>query len=160
MRRIYSILISSILVTFLIPSLSFSEHGIKGNEIARDDPFIAYDNGTVLDTKTGLMWAARDNGESINWQDAKRYCEDYRAGDYTDWRMPTQDELAGIYDKSKKNRHGYRVKKLIEISDRWSWASETHGSLAALFNFSSGFWYWYAQSGSIGNRALPVRAGN
>jgi len=26
-------------------------------EIGRDGRFIAYDNGTVLDTETGLMWA-------------------------------------------------------------------------------------------------------
>ncbi len=32
----------------------------KAKEIGRDGNFIAYDNGTVLDTKTGLMWAAQD----------------------------------------------------------------------------------------------------
>ncbi len=36
------------------------------NEIKRDGRFIAYDNGTVLDTSTNLMWAAKDNGEDIN----------------------------------------------------------------------------------------------
>ena len=49
-------------------------------ETARDGRFIAYDNGTVLDTKTKLMWAAKDNGDYINWEDAKSYCEKYRGG--------------------------------------------------------------------------------
>jgi hypothetical protein len=42
-RRIYFILISSILVTFLIPSPSISERGIKGNgnDIVRDGRFIS-----------------------------------------------------------------------------------------------------------------------
>jgi hypothetical protein len=70
-------------------------------EIRRDGRFIAYNDGTVLDTITNLMWAAKDNGSNINWADAKNYCEDYRGGGYTDWRMPTQDELAGLYDTGK-----------------------------------------------------------
>jgi len=57
---------------------------------------IAYNNGTVLDTRTNLMWAARDNGSDINWANAKSYCENYRGSGYTDWRMPKQDELAGF----------------------------------------------------------------
>jgi hypothetical protein len=51
-------------------------------EIKRDGRFIAYDDGTVLDTKTKLMWAARDNGSNINWANAKSYCENYRGGGY------------------------------------------------------------------------------
>lgn len=72
----------------------------RGSEIRRDGRFIVYDNGTVLDTRTNLMWAAKDNGSNINWQNAKEYCENYRGGGYTDWRVPTQDELAGLYDRS------------------------------------------------------------
>ncbi len=130
-------------------------------EIARDGHFIAYDNGTVKDTKTGLMWAAKDNGEDINWQDAKRYCENYRGGGYNDWRMPTLDELKGTYDKNKENRYDIHVtNKLIDISACCPWALETRGSLAARFNFYYGLWNWACQSGSLFTRALPVRSGN
>jgi hypothetical protein len=54
------------------------------DKIKRDDRFIAYDNGTVLDTRTNLMWAAKDNGYSLIWADAVFYCENYRGGGYTD----------------------------------------------------------------------------
>jgi len=37
-----------------------------GWETGRDGRFIAYSNGTVLDTRTNLMWAAKDNGSNIN----------------------------------------------------------------------------------------------
>jgi len=70
-------------------------------ETARDGRFIAYSNGIVSDTRTNLMWAAKDNGSGINWANAKSYYENYRGGGYTDWRMPTQDELAGLYDAAK-----------------------------------------------------------
>jgi len=78
-------------------------------EIGKDGRFTAYDDGTVLDTRTGLMWAAKDNGADINWPNAKRYCENYRGGGYTDWRMPTQDELAGLYDSSKSYKASQRA---------------------------------------------------
>ena len=95
-------------------------------ETARDGSFIAYDNGTVLDTRTNLMWAAKDNGSDINWANAKSYCENYRGGGYTDWRMPTQDELAGLYDKAKtyKSDCGYDVHltELFHLTCTWAWA--------------------------------------
>ena len=69
--------------------------------IDREDRFIAYDNGTVLDTQTGLLWAAKDDGKGMNEQDAKVYFKNYRAGGYADWRMPTVDELEAIYDQRK-----------------------------------------------------------
>ena len=47
--------------------------GTKPNQINRDGRFIAYDDGTVKDTKTGLIWAAKDNGKDINWKNAKKY---------------------------------------------------------------------------------------
>jgi hypothetical protein len=50
------------------------------------------------------MWAARDNGSNMNWVNAKAYCENYRGGDYTDWRMPTRKELVGLYDANKSQK--------------------------------------------------------
>ncbi|KAF0154405.1 MAG: hypothetical protein FD159_2601 [Syntrophaceae bacterium] len=128
-------------------------------EIANDGHFIAYNDGTVLDTRTNLMWAAKDNGANINWQNARRYCENYRGGGYSDWRMPTQNELTGLYDKNKKNRHGYRVTDLIEITACCPWASETRGSEAATFDFNVGKRDWDPQSFGHDGRALPVRSG-
>jgi hypothetical protein len=119
---------------------------------------------TVLDERSGLMWAAKDNGSSdINWQNAKRYCENYRTGGYTDWRMPTQDELAGLYDKAKtyisacgRDAH---LTELIGLSCYWAWASETRGSDAAIFDFNNGNRIWTRQSYDDGHLALPVRSG-
>jgi len=133
-------------------------------EIGRDGRFIAYDNGTVLDTQTNLMWAAKDNVNNINWQDAKSYCENYRGGGYTDWRMPTQDELAGLYDVAKTYKCAIGVDvhltELIKLYEYVLWASETRGSEAADFSFYNGARYWTNQSNSaFGGKALPVRSG-
>jgi hypothetical protein len=144
------------------------------NEIRRDGRFIAYDNGTVLDTGSGLMWAAKDNGADLNWQGAKRYCENYRGGGHTDWRMPTIDELAGLINNAKTFKsscRGYTPLTELIRSCTAIWASETRGSEAAYFHFflgpggihmlNDGERGWSPQSsdGIFGKRALPVRSG-
>ena len=130
---------------------------------AKDGRFIAYSNGTVLDTKTNLMWAAKDNGSNINWANAKSYCDNYRGGGYTDWRMPTQDELAGLYDAAKTYKSDcdfdVHLTELIRLTCTWAWASEARGSDAAyFFNFFVGERSWLPQSGTNRLRALPVRS--
>ncbi|MFZ4440717.1 MAG: DUF1566 domain-containing protein [Syntrophales bacterium] len=138
-------------------------------KIGTDGRFTAYNNGTVLDTKTNLMWASQDNGNDISWASAKSYCENYRGGGYADWRMPTQDELAGLYDAGK-SRPGacntsypmHVATELIDITCFGPWASETRrrlfGSEAANFIFRDGHRHWDPQTGAWGNRALPVRS--
>jgi hypothetical protein len=129
-----------------------------GKEAGTDGRFVAYDTAVVLDTKTGLMWADEDNGKDISWHDAITYCGRYIGGGYTDWRIPTQDELAEICDKDKRNPQGYLVTRLIEMTGCCPWASNTRASEAAGFNFGGGYGYWSPQVGSrYGLRALPVR---
>jgi hypothetical protein len=115
--------------------------------------FMDSKEGVVLDTKTNLMWAAQDNGGITNWANAKSYCENYRGGGYTDWRMPTQDELAELYASGDHN------KDKIKLSGEGVWASETRGSDAAIFNLVSGVRLWFGLSVSVDARALPVRSG-
>jgi Protein of unknown function (DUF1566) len=137
-------------------------------EIARDGRFVAYDNGTVLDTRTNLMWAAKDNGSDIEWQDAKFYCENYHGGNYRDWRMPTLDELEGLYNKRKSrpaacsDRNSIHIStELIDITCTCLWASETSSSTdeAAIFDFGPGKRSAFAsQMNSC--HALPVHSAN
>lgn len=116
-------------------------------------------DGTVSDTKTGLMWAATDNGDPINWKDARSYCQNYSGGGHTDWRMPNLTELTSLFDLKAKNKRGYHIIKLIETSAQSLWASDTRGFEAARFNFTYGQEYWLRQSYSGPTRVLPVRSG-
>jgi len=160
-----------------------NEHTVKGNEIWKyasnriqrleylksikeinnDGRFIAYNNGTVSDTWTGLMWAAKDNGSDITWADAKRYCDNYSGGGYTDWRMPTQEELVGLHDAKKRYKsdcdYDVHLTELIRLTCIAPWASETRGSDAASFTFFSSTRHWGPQSSGSYSRALPVRSG-
>jgi len=95
------------------------------------------------------MWAARDNGRNVNWASARNYCENYRGGGVTGWRMPTQDELAGLYAS------GVHKDKIANIS--LLWAADTRGSDAAALGFGLGERLWMPQATGNLLRVLPVR---
>ena len=157
-----------VLSVVILTSCATKPYTTERATTARDSRFTAYDNGTVLDTKTNLMWAVRDNGKIINWAEAKYYCENYRGGDYTDWRMPTQAELAGLYDETKAYKSDcgdgkdvHLTTELIRVRCGWVWASETRGSQAAYFLFYNGERNWSSSQSDVSYnfRALPVRSG-
>jgi len=114
-------------------------------------------NGVVSDARTGLQWAAHDNGRDINWNNAQAYCRNYKGGGHTDWRLPTVSELAGLYRAGIRYRRG----DIINLTSCRPWSSETSGSEAAIFRFDGNGRFWLRQSLSLGYgpRALPVRSG-
>jgi hypothetical protein len=121
------------------------------------DRFIDNKNGTITDTKTGLMWVSKDNGVPINWPDAKKYCENLNVGGYSDWRMPTLTELATLYNPHKINSNGYNIITLINTTAQSCWSSEIKGHSAGRFNFTYGKEYWLRQLYSGPTRVLAVR---
>jgi hypothetical protein len=63
--------------------------------------FVDKGNGTVADTKTGLMWSMLDSLQELkkclNYESAAEYAQNLRTGGHQDWRLPTESELTGIY---------------------------------------------------------------
>jgi outer membrane protein OmpA-like peptidoglycan-associated protein len=130
-------------------------------EETSDGRYIAYDDGTVWDTMTDLLWAARDNGGNIKWEDAKLYCESYSEGGYDKWRMPTREELKGLYDRSIFGNNGFHLTKLITLTGSFPWASEVQGSEAVVVGFGNDrdIWFWESMTHKSRNRVIPVRNG-
>ncbi len=64
--------------------------------------YIDNGNGTVTDSSTGLMWQ-QETGAYMNWQNALDYCENLSFAGYSDWRLPTIEELRTLVDKSNYN---------------------------------------------------------
>ena len=50
-----------------------------------------------------------------NWEGAKRMCLEYRGGGYSDWYLPTKEELSWIYDNLRR--------KGKITGDTWYWSS-------------------------------------
>ncbi len=130
--------------------------------VGADDRFIDNGDGTVTDTRTGIMWAQTDNLGNITWHDAKLYCEYIILSEYNDWRMPTIEELETLFDDSLddyKTICGHNIKSTpqIELSCGFVWSSEVRSISALAYNFSRGYRYSSRMSQYRGFRALPVR---
>lgn len=51
------------------------------------------DNGICHDTVSGLMWQSDKSPKIKTFEDAQLYVKDLNLGGYTDWRLPTVNEL-------------------------------------------------------------------
>ena len=116
---------------------------VKPKVIKTDGRFIAYADGTVLDTKTNLMWASKGNGFNVNWYGANNYCENYRGGGHMDWRLPTIKELETLFDINKPQIISNRAinvyhTKLIKLEWDNYWSSDIKGECNYFFNFENG----------------------
>ena len=72
--------------------------------------FIEYGPLVIFDTVNGLYWLKKDSwqekGKFFNWHEAKEYTERKNVrsiGGFTDWRLPTEDEAATLYDENLTN---------------------------------------------------------
>ena len=132
--------------------------GLMVTPVMASDRFINNGDGTVTDTKTGLMWSVEDNGKHINWNDARSYCQGYSGGNHTDWRMPTLEELKTLYEPVILNDQGYHINTAVSLTAESCWASGTRGDEAARFNFTYGQEYWLRQFHSGSGRVIPVQS--
>ncbi len=129
---------------------------------ASGERFTVVGDGTIVDNRTGLMWAAADNGTGIDWRGAKRYAETSKLGGHEGWRLPTQTELLTLYDESvelAKNEGGWdtRTPRGFQFTGPWFWASETRAAEAACVYFSTGARHFTGRYYSEAGRVLPVR---
>ena len=101
---------STILVILSVLVLLFAEK-IEGEAFLSADKRFE-DNGdmTVTDRKTALMWMKEDSylraGHWVNWFESIQYIKQLNEEGFAnryDWRVPTVNELATIYEASKTN---------------------------------------------------------
>lgn len=106
------------------------------------------DNGDGTITQgTGLMWQKEDDNTNKEWEAAITYCKGLSLGGYSDWRLPTIEELKSIIDKT-------REKPVInttyfpntKASDYWSsTTNENNTSQAWYVDFYGGAVYKYGK---------------
>ncbi len=89
--------------------------------------FVEKHSGVISDTRTGLMWSMLDSdatmtGTCLTYEQGQEYVASLTAGGFTDWRLPTPDELRGIL----KTSPAYPVngKKSYWTSDSYSGYSD------------------------------------
>jgi tetratricopeptide (TPR) repeat protein len=112
---------------------------------ARDQIAIWQDKLIWTDPVTGLKWIRQDNRSDVTWNQAKDYCASLTLDGYSNWRLPTIDELAAIYDTTndsvdeRRNLH-YHIKGGIELSmaETWSGTTGRKSGEASYFSFYTG----------------------
>jgi formylglycine-generating enzyme required for sulfatase activity len=133
---------------------------VKRTKIDATGRFICNEDGTVADTKTGLMWAAQSSSNRMNRDDAGRYVRDYTAGGHVDWRLPTIAELFTIYDKEfgghrledSPSQTSVYAPQEISLYAGIMWSSDADGPF--VFNFFNGESHHFAYGSAW---VLPVR---
>jgi hypothetical protein len=88
--------------------------------------------GIVFFAEGECLEVSRILGEQ-NWSSALTTARNYRGGGYSDWRLPTKDELNLIYQN-------LRARNIGNLGDSWHWSSsETSSNRAWLQRFSDGY---------------------
>jgi hypothetical protein len=83
--------------------------------------FTVQSNGTVKDSKTGLMWNLIDSttllNRCIDYKEALTFVKTLNTGGYTDWRLPAPEELTALYRQKPS---------FPSTAPTWYWTSQTH----------------------------------
>lgn len=114
----------SLLVAMPVLTLASTAHAVSDAELMKQ--------GIWRDPKTGLMWDRCSVGQlwngttctgepiKLNWQDAKDYVKKFTneqtKGGYTNWRLPTIEELSSIRYCSKGWKQDVETKKVSKLT--------------------------------------------
>ncbi len=123
--------------------------GFRKKIRSSDGRFVNNGDGSITDTKTGLMWTKKDSwadlGKCFNWNDSRSYVSKLKTGGYSDWRLPTISELKSIYESSKSNKD--KDGDIIRIDP--------------IFASGGAFWYWSSEeSGPCCSRYIVFDGGH
>ncbi len=127
--------------------------------------FIDNGDGTVTDKTTGLIWEKESSHNmffTVVWRYLRKLNRKRFAG-YSDWRLPTLEELASLLESKKVN--GYYINPVFEcknctsIIDGWYWTADKVYDLAWCVNFDKGHMCWYYLESLISVRAVRTLTG-
>ncbi|MCF8721377.1 Lcl C-terminal domain-containing protein [Nitrospina gracilis] len=142
-------------------------------EFKTDDPrFRDNQNGTVTDLQEKLVWEQMDSYQSLkqwlNWNDAQNYIRkmnETEFGGAANWRLPTREELASLYDENKSVPWNYywtknevHIDPIFGNSNCCYWSvEEVSEEMAWGFNFIRGKAY-PSMKGGIQKSLTVIRA--
>lgn len=178
MIRFFRLLIQPLRLALLmlavcVASLAQADSGNGGDEIfggqilslteekpalmpSNDPRFLDNKDGTVTDLKKKLMWKKIDIYQEkkiwINWDESQTYLGKFNkeafAG-YSDWRLPTREELESLYEEDKNVPWKYywtenviHIDPIFGYSSCCFWSSEVYKEKYAWgFNYIRGKTY-------------------
>ena len=104
----------------------------------------------VIDKDRKLMW--QDDKAVINnkmtWPQARRYCKNLNLAGFSDWRLPTIEELSTIIDLDRYNPA--IAKEFKNVRSEWYW---TNTSCASNRSYAWEFYFKYGYDGNYGKNS-------
>lgn len=117
---------------------------------------------TYTDPQTGLMWVTNGNiaGKKKTWEGAMNWVKDLKYGGYSDWRLPTIDELVS-FAKRGENRPDdwFNFNGFNSVTTDYYWSGSTRGktSLIWVIRICDGSVRYYGKNNN-GFYVWPVRS--
>lgn len=105
-------------------------------------------DGVTEDLRSGLMWTLRDNGEDVEWQQAKAYCDALQHAGYDDWRLPDVRQLLPLYDPDSEK--DWKTLPGIELSSCCPWSRNLHHD-------DTMAWFFVSYKGGRALRFFPFK---
>jgi hypothetical protein len=125
-----------------------------GNVTDRHGVYLAYADGIVRDTGTGLEWFVGPDRDT-RLKEAMAWVEGLRIGG-GGWRIPTLTELEGLYKKGLGTRN---MTPLLKTTGWWVWSSDTRGPNDAwVYGFYGGGKSYDRRGDASLGRAFAVRS--
>lgn len=121
-----------------------------------DQVFVDNGDGTITDTKTKLIWQKDDAGP-MRWDRAEAQCRELTLAGKSDWRLPTRQELTGMYKALSDDDHIVdRRLPPFQWTGEWYWSSTIVDPYTAayLVNFNGGTKPWQAKAETFHVRAV------
>ena len=130
----------------------FTKVGADGAKLADD----ATEWVAVLDNTTSLIWTVKETKQMV-WKKAQAAVAKLVIAGFTDWRLPTVEELFLLADRTK---HSPAIDTAFfpDCKSEWYWtstpAASSPGVYAWCVGFNSGLALWGDQGSGLRVRAV------
>ena len=129
------------------------EHGRLERERLERERLERLERLIYTDPQTGLQWLrdANSAGRTMDWYDAMTWVKTLRVGGYTDWRLPTKEELEAFVKRAGKSPADYfNANGFNNVQSSGYWSSSTvagYTGFAWGVDVINGYYVWPVRSG-------------
>jgi hypothetical protein len=117
--------------------------------------FVDNGDGTITDNRTGLMWQKSGSSRAKSWKRARTYVKQLNKGfaGYSDWRLPTIEELASLVEREKVNGV-LHIDPIFYNKQKSCWSADK-GPRVGSYNAPQ-VWSVNFREGTLGLTLLPI----